>query len=99
MDLEAGQIVDIKHDFNNIEFGKVAISLKNAFEFGFGFVYVDGKIWQEKHNTTPLELSLEVGPHKIEVRRDGFVALPSDTTIVVAKDTKEFTSFRLLKNQ
>ncbi len=99
VDLEAGLVVNIKHDFSAIEFGKVAISLKNAFEFGFGYVYVDGKIWHEKHNTTPLELRLEVGPHKIEVRRDGFVALPADTTIVVAKNSKEFASFRLIKNQ
>jgi len=97
VNLKAGQVVNIKHDFTIIEYGKIAVSLKNAFEFGFGYVYVDGKIWQEKHNTTPLEVNLEVGSHKIEVRREGFVNIPADTTIVVGKNTTQFVSFRLTK--
>ena len=68
--ITAGQVTNVNHNFGIVEVGKVAISLKNAFEFGFGYVYVDGKIWHDKHNTTPLEISLEAGPHRIEVRRD-----------------------------
>ena len=99
VELKAGQVLNIKHDFNTIEYGKIAISLKNAFEFGFGYVYVDGKIWPEKHNTTPIEINLEVGSHKIEVRREGFATLPADTAIVVGNNTIQFVSFRLAKEQ
>jgi len=99
VELKAGQVLNIKHDFSTIEYGKIAISLKNAFEFGFGYVYVDGKIWPEKHNTTPIEINLEVGSHKIEVRREGFATLPADTAIVVGNNTTQFVSFRLAKEQ
>jgi len=98
VDLKAGQVVNVKYDFTIIEQGKVAVSLKNAFEFGFGYVYVDGKIWQKKHNTTPLEVNLEAGSHKIEVRREGFVTIPADTTIVVGTNRTHFISFRLTKS-
>ena len=99
VELKAGQVLNIKHDFNTIEYGKIAISLKNAFEFGFGYVYVDGKIWPEKNNTTPIEINLEVGSHKIEVRREGFATLPADTAIVVGNNTIQFVSFRLAEEQ
>lgn len=99
IELKAGQVVNVKYDFTSIEQGKVAVSIKNAFEFGFGYVYVDGKIWQKKHNTTPLEVNLEVGSHKIAVRREGFVTIPADTTIVVDKNRTQFVSFKLTKKQ
>lgn len=99
VEIKTGQVVRINHDFTKIEYGKVAVSLKNAFEYGFGFVYIDGRIWPEKRNTTPLEINLPVGLHKVEVKRDGFVASPVDTTIEVKSKVKVYVSFLLSKKE
>ncbi|MCG8606779.1 protein kinase [bacterium] len=96
--LKVGQILRVKHDFAKAEVGKVAVSLKNAANFGFGYVYVDGKIWQGTPNTTPLELELPVGSHTIEIRREGFNAVPKDIIVVVEKNETKFVSFSFSKD-
>jgi hypothetical protein len=96
--LKVGEVQRVKHSFVQAEFGKVAVSLKNAAQYGFGYVYVNGKLWEGAPNTTPLELSLPVGTHTIEVRRDGFNAVPKDIIVTVEKDQTKFVSFTILKN-
>ncbi len=96
--LKVGEVQRLKHNFAQAEFGKVAVSLKNAAQYGFGYVYVNGKLWEGAPNTTPLELSLPVGTHTIEVRRDGFNAVPKDIIVTVEKDQTKFVSFTILKN-
>ncbi|MFQ5640054.1 MAG: protein kinase [bacterium] len=98
INLKVGQVLRIRHDFATVEKGKVAVSLKNAAQFGFAFVYVDGKIWGSKPNTTPVEISLPVGSHTIEVRREGFNAIPRDIIVVVDTKSTKFVSFTLTKN-
>lgn len=95
VDLRVGQVMRIKHDFTKQEIGRVAVSLQNAAQFGFGYVHVDGKLWPEKHNTTPLELKLSVGLHLIELKRDGFVCEPPSIRVQVAKDETQYISFSL----
>lgn len=96
--LKVGEVQRIKHNFAEVEFGKIAVSLRNAAQYGFGYVYVDGKLWDGSPNTTPLELTLPVGSHTIEVRRDGFNALPRDIIVTVEKDQTKYVSFTLMKN-
>ncbi len=96
--LKVGEVQRIKHNFAAAELGKVAVSLKNAAQFGFGYVYIDGKPWDGTPNTTPLELSLAAGSHTVEIRRDGFNAVPRDIIVVVEKDQTKYVSFTLMKN-
>jgi serine/threonine protein kinase len=93
--LKVGQILRIRHDFGFVETGKVAISLKNAAEYGFGYVYVDDKLWDGRSNTTPLEIELPVGKHKIQVQRQGFTAWPPETLVNVRAGETVHTAFRL----
>lgn len=93
VDLKISQILRVRHDFTKKEFGQVAISLKNAAQYGFGFVYVDGKKWHEKHNTTPLQLKLTVGAHSIELKRDGFNSIPKDVIVQVEKGQTKHVAF------
>ena len=93
VNLQIGQEIRISHDFQKVEYGSVAISLKNAAEFGFGYVYVDGKLWEENPNTTPLNMNLPVGSHTISVRREGFVSTPKDKTVIVDKGVTKYFSF------
>lgn len=86
-----------KSETENFAYGSVTISLKNASEFGYGFVYIDDKIWPNSPNTTPLNLRLPAGPHKISVQRSGFVAVPKDTTVLVEKDQMVHAYFSLKK--
>ncbi len=99
VNLKVGQVLRVKYDFVKAEFGKVAVSLKNAAEFGFGYVYVDGKLWEEKPNTTPVEISLSAGSHTIEVRRKGFSSVPRDIIVEVKKGETKYVAFTLMKNQ
>lgn len=99
VNLKVGQVLRVKHNFAQAEFGKVAVSVKNAAEFGFGYLYVDGKPWPGKPNTTPVQISLPVGLHTIEIRRDGFNAIPRDIIMVVAKQETKYVSFTLTKDQ
>ncbi len=99
IDLKIGQVFRIKHDFTKKETGRVAISLKNAAQYGFGYVWVDGKIWHEKHNTTPLEVKLTAGSHTIEVKRDGFNSVPKDVIVKVEKGQTKYVSFSFMKTQ
>ena len=98
VDLKIGQVLRVRHDFTQEELGKVAVSLRNAAQYGFGYVYVDGKIWHEKHNTTPLELKLSVGPHTIEVKRDGFSTIPRDVIVEIKKGETKYVSFTFNRN-
>ena len=98
VNLKVGQVRRIKHNFVEAEYGKVAIALKNAAEFGFAYVYVDGKLWHGRPNTTPVEIKLPVGSHTIEVRREGFSAIPRDIIVVVQKGQTKYVSFTLTKN-
>ncbi len=93
IELKIGQVLRVRHDFTQAQLGKVAVSLKNAAQFGFGYVYVDGKLWHEKHNTTPLELKLPIGPHTIEVRREGFSSIPRDVIVEIEKGETKHVSF------
>jgi len=93
VDLKIGQILRVKHDFTKADKGIIAVSLKNAAQFGFGYVYVDGRRWEKGHNTTPLELKLTVGSHTIELKRPGFNAIPKDVIIKVEKGQTKYVSF------
>lgn len=95
--LENGQVINVHHDFTKSEYGKVAVSLKNAAQYGFGFVFVDGKLWEGAHNTTPVELRLPVGPHTIAVKRDGYNSLPQDIIVNVEKDETKYVAFTFSK--
>ncbi|MFQ5652740.1 MAG: PEGA domain-containing protein [bacterium] len=99
IDLKIGQVLRVKHDFTQKEVGRVAISLKNAAQYGFGYVYVDGKPWPQKHNTTPLKVQLPVGSHTIEVKRDGFNSVPKDVIVKVEKDQTKYVSFVFMRVQ
>lgn len=93
VDLKVGQVMRVKPDFTQVETGKIAVSLKNAFEFGFGYVYVDGELWDDKNNTTPLEISLSVGAHKIELKRPGFAVNPKEVKVTIDKNVTKYVSF------
>ncbi len=93
IDLRVGQVLRVRHDFTQKQFGHVAISLKNAAQYGFGFVYVDGKLWAERPNTTPLDIKLPVGDHSIEVRRDGFSSVPKDVIVKVEAGKTQYAAF------
>ncbi len=99
IDLKIGQVLRVRHDFTQEQTGKVAVSLKNAAQFGFGYVYVDGKLWPKSHNTTPLEIELPVGSHTIEVRRDGFNSVPKDVIVQVENGETKYVSFTFMKSE
>lgn len=97
VEVQANQVLRVTHDFRQVEYGRVAVALKNASQYGFAFVFVNGKLWNEKHNTTPLNLKLPVGQYTFSVKREGFTAIPSDTTIQVKKNAVQYLSFKLVR--
>jgi len=80
-----------------MEFGYLVITLGNAHEYGFGYVYIDREIWQlGNFNTTPLKVKLPTGRHIIEVKRDNFLSSPTDTIITIEKDVEKRVFFVLI---
>jgi hypothetical protein len=83
--------------FEEKAFGYLVITLKNAHKYGYGYVFIDGTIWQQgEYNTTPLKIRLPVGYHKVEVKRDNFFSSPVDTAIFIAKGMEKRVSFVLI---
>jgi len=95
INLRNEQTLRINHDFTVKQTGSVAVSLSNAAEFGFAYVYIDGKPWEGNSKTTPLEVELPVGVHKISVNRDGFTASPEEQVVNVESQKTKFVSFTL----
>lgn len=92
------QLSIVRHDFANLEYGTVLISLRNAEQFGHAYVYVDRRLWRVPVGM-PLRVDLPVGLHKISITRDGFAASPSDTTIQVDRNQIKEVTFSLTKRQ
>ena len=83
--------------FKETGFGYLTVSLENAYEYGYGYVIIDGNFWKkDEYNTTPLKILLPVGNHKVQVQRDGFVTSPEYVTISVEKDAEKQVSFILV---
>ncbi|UCE07300.1 MAG: hypothetical protein JSW07_04515 [bacterium] len=83
--------------FKKKEFGYLSITLANAHEYGYGYVAIDGSLWQEgEQNTTPLKIKLTVGNHRVEVKRDGFVSSPGYKSIFIEKNVEKRVSFILI---
>jgi len=85
--------------FKEKVYGYLIITLKNAHEYGFGYLFIDDIIWQQgEYNTTPLKVKLPVGYHKIAIKRDNFFSSPIDTSIFVEKEVAKRISFILIPN-
>jgi hypothetical protein len=86
----------IEHQFDELKYGYLSVTVSNALQYGYGYVHIDGKLWQDNEsNTTPLRLKLPVGLHQIEVKREDFFCIPADTSIFVDENTEKLVSFRL----
>ena len=95
--LEKNETRKINYIFPEKTYGSLIVTLKNAFEYGYGYVYIDNNIWQEGgNNTTPLKIKLLTGNHKIEIKRTNFSCSPTDTTILIEKDIEKRISFTLV---
>lgn len=95
IDLENNQTIKINYDFTVKQIGGLGVSLSNAADFGFAFVYVDGKPLKGNSKTTPLEIQLTPGIHKISVKRKGFTCSPTEQVINIEKNKTKFVSFTL----
>lgn len=83
--------------FKEKGFGYLSITLANAHEYGYGYVTIDGSLWQQgEQNTTPLKIKLPVGNHRVEVKRDGFVSSPEYKSIFIEKNVEKRVSFILI---
>jgi len=83
----------IYFDADQIGYGQLSVVLENPVQYGYAFVMIDGKDSLKK--TTPIRFRLPVGRHKLQVFRDGFKSIPSDTVIFVPKDGEEMIRVRL----
>lgn len=73
--------------------GFLTVSIKNAAEYGYGYVRLDGEA--QHRGATPTRLKLTAGPHHVKLSRDGFKAIPSDTTVIIKKGEETFLFFLL----
>ncbi|MGH7495671.1 MAG: hypothetical protein ACREOO_25220 [bacterium] len=85
--------------FVEIDFNKQLKLTVTAFDESgvrlYATIFVDDK---NTSQTTPKQLSLPLGLHKIEVRLDGYGILEGAKTILLESDWKEPLRFTLRKN-
>ena len=96
VEIEEAQTTDIRIDFNR-QF-KLTVTSFDATGASriWGNIYVDGKPIDAN---TPQELTLRMGLHKIEVRREGYVTLDAVKTINLENNLIEPLMFRLKKRE
>jgi hypothetical protein len=101
INLNPGETKIINHSFQSVGgFGTLTIILANAMEVGYGYVYINGELWQQgQYNTTPLKIELPVGSTRVTVKRNGFIASPADTLIMVEANMAKKISFILTPNK
>jgi len=94
VNIEADKTHEIQIDFNK----KVKLVVTSFDESRttslWGEIYVDGK---PTGYTTPSQLTLRVGKHTIEVRREGYILVGKPITISLEEDVNEPLVFRLSK--
>ena len=79
-----------------LQFGTVAIVIKNAAQFGYGYVFIDGEEWRQGGTSaTPMRTQLPLGQHRIRIVRDGFLVIPRDTVVTVEREKLITIAFSL----
>ncbi len=79
-----------------VEFAEVAIVVANAAEVGYGYVFIDGQEWKSGGTSaTPMRTLVPAGQHRVRLVRDGFRAVPSDTTVLLRPGEQVRLAFRL----
>lgn len=79
-----------------VDFGELAVVVENASEVGYGYVLIDGQEWKSGGTSaTPMRTLVPAGQHRVRLVRDGFRAVPTDTTVVVQPGQQLRLSFRL----
>ena len=95
VDMEGSNFV--LFDADQIGFGQLSITLKDALHYGFAFVAVDSK--NAENSTTPARLRLPVGRHHVRVFRNGFQTVPEDTVVFVPLNGEERIEFQLVPEE
>ncbi|MCR4439080.1 MAG: serine/threonine-protein kinase [bacterium] len=79
-----------------VEFAELAVVVENAAEVGYGYVLIDGQEWKSGGTSaTPMRTLTPAGQHRIRLVRDGFRAVPQDTTVSLQPGQEMRVSFRL----
>ncbi|MGQ9854696.1 MAG: serine/threonine protein kinase [Candidatus Oleimicrobiaceae bacterium] len=79
-----------------VKFGELAVVVENASEVGYGYVLIDGQEWKSGGTSaTPMRTLVPGGQHRVRLVRDGFRAVPTDTTVVVQPGQQLRLGFRL----
>ncbi len=79
-----------------VEFGELAIVVENASEVGYGYVLIDGQEWKSGGTSaTPMRTLVPAGQHRVRLVRDGFRAVPTDTTVAVQPGQQLRLNFKL----
>ncbi|MDZ7360216.1 MAG: PEGA domain-containing protein [candidate division KSB1 bacterium] len=95
LNIEANAPLDILVDFNRQLTLPVTSTDETGEKFVWGEIYVDGKA----QGQTPRPLTLRLGQHTIEVRREGYTSLDKPMTINLEEDRGQPLKFRLKKKE
>ena len=91
LDLDSPE--DIYFDSKDIGNGILTVVIRNAAQFGYAYVHVDGE--SALNRTTPYRNEVPVGRHSVRVTREGFSSLPADTTVFVRLGQETDVVFKL----
>ncbi|MBN1997390.1 serine/threonine protein kinase [candidate division KSB1 bacterium] len=85
-DIKAGGENNIVFKPDQIGYGELSVILANGADYGYAFVIVDNTEGQQQ--TTPLRKKMLAGSHRIRIFRDGFRAVPQDTTVEIPRNSQ-----------
>ncbi|MDZ7296037.1 MAG: PEGA domain-containing protein, partial [candidate division KSB1 bacterium] len=79
-----------------LQFAEVAVVVENAAEVGYAYVFIDGQEWKSgTTSATPMRTLVPAGQHRVRLVRDGFRAVPTDTTVLLAPGERVRLGFKL----
>jgi hypothetical protein len=95
VNIRDGATADVVVDFNRQLEVRVVSFDETGTKPVWGEIYIDG----QASGQTPRQLTLRLGQHTIEVRRDGYVSLEAAMTINVEENWEQPLKFRLRKKE
>ncbi len=95
LNIEPNATLDVPVDFNRQLMLTVTSTDETGQKFVWGEIYVDG----EAKGQTPKPLTLRLGQHTIDVRREGYMSLDKPMTFNLEEDWEQPLRFRLKKKE
>ncbi|MFQ5675592.1 MAG: PEGA domain-containing protein [bacterium] len=76
----------------------LTVLLSNPQNVSYGYVYINGELWQGGDNIAPAKIQLPPGRYQVEVKRDGYKTHPPSSSLALIAGESKTIYFYLIPN-